>query len=141
MQLWQLCSKYQYLSFWFDTIMDPNHDLQYALFIKYFIIGMCTQQLNVKRGHASKAVCKCMAVCTDMLRSKNALISSSNCSHSFSECKLGYVRFADEDDNFCHSCPYPTFGRRCLNDCNCSKHQRYDTNIITQLFKYTMEVI
>ena len=74
-----------------------------------------------------------MVVCSNMLRIKNVLITSSNFSHSFSECKLGYVRFADEDERFCRPCPYPSFGMRCLNDCNCSKHQRYDTNIIIQL--------
>jgi hypothetical protein len=74
-----------------------------------------------------------MVVCSNMLRIKNVVVTSSNFSHSFSECKLGYILFAYEDERFCRSCPYPFFGKRCLNDCNCSKHQRYDTNMITQL--------
>ena len=74
-----------------------------------------------------------MVVCSNMLRIKNVLITSSNFSHSFSECKLGYARLSDEDDRFYHPCPYPSFGKRCLNECNCSKHQRYDTNIIVQI--------
>ena len=74
-----------------------------------------------------------MVVCSNMLRIKNVLITSSNFSHSFSECKLGYARRADEDDRFCRPCHYPSFGKRCLNKCNCSKHQRYDTNIIVQI--------
>jgi hypothetical protein len=74
-----------------------------------------------------------MVVCSNMLRIKNVLITSSNFSHSFSECKLGYHRISYEEDSFCRPCNYPTFGKRCLNECNCSKHQRYDTNSITQL--------
>jgi len=73
-----------------------------------------------------------MVVCSNMLRIKNVLITSSNFSHSFSECKLGYHRITYEVDNFCRPCLYPTFGRRCLQQCNCSTH-RYDTNSITQL--------
>jgi len=68
-----------------------------------------------------------------MLRIKNVLISTSNLSHSFSECLLGYKRKEYEDENFCYPCPYPFFGGKCLKRCNCSTQQRYDTNIITQL--------
>jgi hypothetical protein len=71
-------------------------------------------------------------MCSNMLRIKNVLITSSNFSHSFSECKLGYGRFAYEGDSFCRPCLYPSFGRKCVQTCNCSK-QRYDTNIIIQL--------
>ena len=72
-----------------------------------------------------------MIMCSNMLRIKNVLITSSNFSHSFSECKLGYGRFAYEGDSFCRPCLYPSFGRKCVQTCNCSK-QRYDTNIIIQ---------
>ena len=74
-----------------------------------------------------------MVVCSNMLRIKNVLITSSNFIHSFSECKLGHARRADEDDRFCPPCPYLSFGKRCVNECKCYKHQRYDTNIIVQI--------